>query len=103
MSQRRFFFWSSLLQFFLCVFSCSCLFREHCEDGGELMFDHGAPCFAVSSSNLEVQSLVDNWESRGLVAQWKEKFGSFDFSSRRFVGVEEVSLFRLESGSFDSK
>lgn len=63
--------------------------REHCEDGGELMFDHGAPCFTVSATNSEVQNLVDNWESRGLVAQWKEKFGSFDFSSRRFVGVDE--------------
>ncbi|KAH6795848.1 hypothetical protein C2S51_036834 [Perilla frutescens var. frutescens] len=64
--------------------------REHCEDGRELLFDHGAPCFAVNTSNLEMQSLVNNWESRGLVSQWEEKFGSFDCSSRRFVSVEEI-------------
>lgn len=55
------------------------------------MFDHGAPCFPVSATNLEVQSLVDGWESRGLVAQWKEKFGSFDCKLREFVSAEEVS------------
>ncbi|KAK6154520.1 hypothetical protein DH2020_008768 [Rehmannia glutinosa] len=63
--------------------------RERSEDGRELLFDHGAPCFTVSSSNLEVQTLVNEWESRGLVAEWKEKFGSFDFSSKRFVNIEE--------------
>ncbi|KAH6764487.1 oxidoreductase family protein [Perilla frutescens var. frutescens] len=63
--------------------------REHCEDGRELLFDHGAPCFSVNANNLEMRSLVNDWESRGLVAQWEEKFGSFDCSSRRFVSVEE--------------
>ncbi|KAK4420662.1 hypothetical protein Salat_2016700 [Sesamum alatum] len=63
--------------------------REHCEDGRELLFDHGAPYFTVSAGNLEVQSLVNDWESRGLVAEWKEKFGSFDFSSKKFVDIEE--------------
>ncbi|KAL2247759.1 uncharacterized protein LOC105176535 isoform X1 [Sesamum indicum] len=63
--------------------------RELCEDGRELLFDHGAPYFTVSAGNLEVQSLVNDWESRGLVAEWKEKFGSFDFSSKKFVDIEE--------------
>ncbi|KAL0407071.1 UNVERIFIED_CONTAM: hypothetical protein Slati_4021000 [Sesamum latifolium] len=63
--------------------------REHCEDGRELLFDHGAPYFTVSAGNLEVQSLVNDWESRGLVAEWKEKFSSFDFGSRKFVDIEE--------------
>ncbi|CAA0818538.1 FAD/NAD(P)-binding oxidoreductase family protein [Striga hermonthica] len=63
--------------------------RERCEDGKELLFDHGAPYFAVNASNLEVQSLVNDWESRGIVGEWKEKFGSFDFSSKNFVHFEE--------------
>ncbi|KAL8505358.1 hypothetical protein ACS0TY_016556 [Phlomoides rotata] len=66
--------------------------RERSEDGSELMFDHGAPCFTVNSNNLEVQNLVNDWESRGLVAEWKEKFGSFDFVSRKFVNIEEEGL-----------
>ncbi|XP_057795210.1 uncharacterized protein LOC131011419 isoform X2 [Salvia miltiorrhiza] len=63
--------------------------REHCEDGRELLFDHGAPYFTLNANNLELQSLVNSWESRGLVAQWKEKFGSFDYSSKSFVNVDE--------------
>lgn len=55
------------------------------------MFDHGAPCFTVNTNNQEVQNLVNDWESRGFVAEWKEKFGSFDFVSRKFVSIEEVS------------
>lgn len=77
--------------YLLFIFICGWIVREHCEDGGELSFDHGAPCFALNASNSELQSLVNNWESRGLVAQWKEKFGCFDFSSRSFVSVDEVS------------
>ena len=67
------------------------LFREHCEDGRELSFDHGAPYFTLNAANSELQSLVNAWESRGLVAHWKAKFGSFDYSSRSFVNVDEVS------------
>ncbi|GFQ00310.1 hypothetical protein PHJA_002175000 [Phtheirospermum japonicum] len=63
--------------------------RERSEDGRELMFDHGAPYFSVNASNLEVQSIVSDWESKGLVAEWKENFGSFDFSSKKFVTIEE--------------
>lgn len=66
-------------------------YRERSEDGSELIFDHGAPCFSVNANNLEVQNLVNDWESRGLVAEWKENFGSFDFVSRKFVSTEEVS------------
>ncbi|KAL1566930.1 renalase-like isoform X1 [Salvia divinorum] len=63
--------------------------REHCEDGSELSFDHGAPYFTLNASNSELQSLVNTWESRGLVAQWNYKFGSFDYSSTSFVSVDE--------------
>ncbi|XP_047968374.1 renalase isoform X1 [Salvia hispanica] len=63
--------------------------REHCEDGRELSFDHGAPYFTLNAANSELQSLVNAWESRGLVAHWKAKFGSFDYSSRSFVNVDE--------------
>lgn len=40
-----------------------------------------------------MQTVLNDWESRGLVAEWKEKFGSFDFRSKKFVGVEEVKYF----------
>ncbi|KAG8365216.1 hypothetical protein BUALT_Bualt18G0081300 [Buddleja alternifolia] len=63
--------------------------REYSEDGREVLFDHGAPYFTVNASNFEVQSLVSDWESRGIVAEWKEKFGSFDFSSKKFFGIDE--------------
>ncbi|KAL7142997.1 hypothetical protein ABFS83_08G161700 [Erythranthe nasuta] len=63
--------------------------RENSEDGRELVFDHGAPYFSVNPSNLEVQNLVTDWESRGLVAEWKEKFGSFDFRSKMFATIDE--------------
>lgn len=63
-------------------------FRENTEDGKELLFDHGAPFFTVSKS--EVLSLVHEWQSRGLVAEWKEKFGSFDFLTQKFVDIEQV-------------
>ncbi|XP_028760586.1 uncharacterized protein LOC114719273 [Neltuma alba] len=64
--------------------------RENTEDGKELLFDHGAPFFSVSKS--EVLSLVHEWESRGLIAEWKEKFGSFDFSTRKFTEIEQEGL-----------
>ncbi|MCI16606.1 hypothetical protein A2U01_0037750, partial [Trifolium medium] len=60
------------------------------EDGKELHFDHGAPFFSVS--NPEVVRLVQEWESRGLVAEWKEKFGSFDFQTLKFDSIEQEGL-----------
>jgi len=62
--------------------------REKTEDGKELHFDHGAPFFSVGKS--EVLRLVEGWESRGLVAEWKEKFGFFDFHTHEFKNMEQV-------------
>ncbi|KAL5565237.1 hypothetical protein UlMin_028401 [Ulmus minor] len=61
--------------------------REVSEDGKELLFDHGTPFF--TASNPEVLGLVHEWESRGLVAEWKEKFGSFDCTSSKFIDLEQ--------------
>ncbi|XP_022749386.1 uncharacterized protein LOC111298905 isoform X2 [Durio zibethinus] len=60
--------------------------REISEDGKELLFDHGAPYFTVT--NPDVLSVVAEWESRGLVAEWKLNFGSFDCFSNKFVNTE---------------
>ncbi|KAK3042577.1 hypothetical protein RJ639_000829 [Escallonia herrerae] len=57
------------------------------EDGNELLFDHGAPYF--TSSNADVIGLIQEWEARGFVAEWKENFGSFDFKSKTFVHIEK--------------
>lgn len=54
------------------------------------MFDHGAPCFSVQNS--DVMSLVHEWELRGLVVEWKDKFGLFDCCANKFLPVEQVSL-----------
>lgn len=62
--------------------------REVTEDGKELLFDHGAPFFSVS--NAQVLSLVREWESRGLVAEWSENFGAFDCISHDFVDIQQV-------------
>lgn len=64
--------------------------RERTEDGMELHFDHGAPFFSISKS--EVLRQVQEWESRGLVAEWKEKFGSFDFQTLKFNSTEQEGL-----------
>uniref|UniRef100_A0A2P2PJY8 Amine oxidase domain-containing protein n=1 Tax=Rhizophora mucronata TaxID=61149 RepID=A0A2P2PJY8_RHIMU len=64
--------------------------RETCEDGTELLFDHGAPFFSVS--NADVLSLVHEWELKGLVAEWKQNFGSFDCLSRKFLALEQEGL-----------
>ncbi|CAL5341506.1 unnamed protein product [Camellia sinensis] len=64
--------------------------REIIEDGKELLFDHGAPYFIAT--NADVLGLVRDWEARGLVAEWKENFGSFDFASQKFVNVEKEGL-----------
>ncbi|KAJ7948894.1 FAD/NAD(P)-binding oxidoreductase family protein [Quillaja saponaria] len=61
--------------------------REKTEDGKELLFDHGTPFFMLSKSG--VSCLVREWESRGLVAEWKEKIGCFDFLSNKFVDIEQ--------------
>ncbi|TYI47594.1 hypothetical protein E1A91_D13G185000v1 [Gossypium mustelinum] len=60
--------------------------REISEDGRELLFDHGAPYFTVT--NPDVLSVVTEWESRGLVAEWKSNFGSFDCFTNKFVNTE---------------
>lgn len=62
--------------------------REIIEDEKELLFDHGAPYF--TATNADVLGLVRDWEARGLVAEWKENFGSFDFASQKFVDIEKV-------------
>ncbi|XP_062090460.1 uncharacterized protein LOC133796811 [Humulus lupulus] len=61
--------------------------REVTEDGKELSFDHGAPFFTCSNNG--VLSLVKEWQVRGLVAEWKEKFGSFDCTSNKFIQTEQ--------------
>ncbi|KAL2467017.1 FAD/NAD(P)-binding oxidoreductase family protein [Abeliophyllum distichum] len=72
--------------------------REIAEDGRELFFDHGAPYFSLNASNSEVQSLVNDWESRGLVAEWKEKFGSFDCLAKKFLKIEEEAVNKKYAG-----
>ncbi|XP_057485161.1 uncharacterized protein LOC130771557 isoform X2 [Actinidia eriantha] len=64
--------------------------REITEDGKELLFDHGAPYFTVS--NADMLGIVHDWEARGLVAEWKENFGSFDFVSKKIVDIEKERL-----------
>lgn len=61
--------------------------REISEDGKELLFDHGASFF--SASNSDVLRLVHEWESKGLVEEWKENFGSFDCISKKFLDIEQ--------------
>ncbi|XP_008804705.2 renalase isoform X1 [Phoenix dactylifera] len=64
--------------------------RETMEDGKELFFDHGAPYFTVN--HHEVMSLVGSWEAQGLVAEWKEIFGSFDRNTGKFLDFEKEGL-----------
>ncbi|KAL6283274.1 hypothetical protein ACE6H2_014203 [Prunus campanulata] len=64
--------------------------REVAEDGMELLFDHGAPFF--NANNTEVLGLVREWEAKGLVACWREKFGCFDRVSNKFVDLEQEGL-----------
>ncbi|KAK9093272.1 hypothetical protein Syun_028183 [Stephania yunnanensis] len=61
--------------------------REVIEDGKELLFDHGAPYFVFRNS--EVMGLVQEWEARALVTEWKEDFGSFDCGTKKFVDIEK--------------
>lgn len=62
--------------------------REIAEDGKELLFDHGAPYFTVSSP--DVLSIVREWESQNLCAEWREGFGIFDCFSNQFTSIEQV-------------
>lgn len=62
--------------------------RETSEDGKEMLFDHGAPFFTVTNS--DVLTLVREWESGGLVAEWKVNFGSFNCVSKIFVNIQQV-------------
>ncbi|XP_076903137.1 uncharacterized protein LOC143558115 [Bidens hawaiensis] len=64
--------------------------REIAEDGRELYFDHGAPCF--STTNADVEEMIKGWETRGLVAEWTQNFGSFDFITKKFVNLEKEGL-----------
>ncbi|XP_031281423.1 uncharacterized protein LOC116139921 isoform X1 [Pistacia vera] len=64
--------------------------REISEDGKELLFDHGAPYFTVS--NPDVLELVREWESVGLVAEWKVNFSSFDCVFNKFVDIQQVGI-----------
>ncbi|KNA11699.1 hypothetical protein SOVF_132660 [Spinacia oleracea] len=70
--------------------------RETTKEGTDLFFDHGAPYFTVS--NTGVLDVVLEWESRGLVAEWKEKFGIYDCISKAFVDYEEESSSRKYVG-----
>ena len=63
-----------LKNIYIYCFDCFLLFffnKEVTKDG--LSFDHGAPFF--TSQNNGLQSLVKEWQVRGLVAEWKENFG----------------------------
>ncbi|KAK9077644.1 hypothetical protein SSX86_005981 [Deinandra increscens subsp. villosa] len=64
--------------------------REIAEDGRELYFDHGAPYF--STTNSDVEEMIRVWEARGLVAEWKQNFGSFDFITKKFGNFEKEGL-----------
>ncbi|KAJ8755093.1 hypothetical protein K2173_016785 [Erythroxylum novogranatense] len=70
--------------------------KEVSEDGRELLFDHGAPFFSVS--NVDALNLVDEWESKGLVAEWNQGFGSFDYISRKFLNLEQEGLIKRYVG-----
>lgn len=70
--------------------------REIGEDGKELFFDHGAPAFSVK--NTDVLGLVHEWEARGLVAEWKANFGTFDCIAKKFHDVEKEGLIKKYVG-----
>ncbi|KAL2943546.1 Renalase [Bienertia sinuspersici] len=70
--------------------------RETTKDGIELFFDHGAPYFTVT--NTGILDVIHEWESRGLIAEWREKFGIFDCISKSFIDPEEDLLSRKYVG-----
>ncbi|XP_057515106.1 uncharacterized protein LOC130796750 [Amaranthus tricolor] len=64
--------------------------RDITNEGKELFFDHGAPYFTIE--NTVVLDVIKEWKSRGLIAEWKEKFGAFDCISKSFIDSgEELS------------
>ncbi|KAL5715980.1 hypothetical protein ACHQM5_017728 [Ranunculus cassubicifolius] len=71
--------------------------REVTEDGIELFFDHGAPYFVVTNKDVEV--LVSEWEARGIVAEWDEKFGIYDCVEAKFTGFEKEELYKKYVGT----
>lgn len=76
------------IKVFLLFFWGKKIIRETTEDGKELVFDHGAPYF--TAANTDVLGVIGDWEARGVVAEWKENFGSFDSISKTFVDIEKV-------------
>lgn len=58
--------------------------RERTSDGKLHYFDHGAQYFTVKDA--VVQRLVDKWEAAGVVAEWKGRFGTYDASTKSFIG-----------------
>lgn len=62
--------------------------REISEDGREVYFDHGAPFFSVSDT--AALGYINEWKTKGLVAEWKENFGSFDRNLNQFTDFEKV-------------
>ncbi|KAF9609462.1 hypothetical protein IFM89_016461 [Coptis chinensis] len=62
--------------------------REITEDGKELYFDHGSPLFTVTN-NKDVMAFVCDWETRGLVTEWKDNFGIFDSVAAKFIDFEK--------------
>ncbi|OVA14984.1 hypothetical protein BVC80_67g2 [Macleaya cordata] len=71
--------------------------REMTEDGKELFFDHGAPFFTVTDTSA--MDLVREWEERGLIAEWKENFGSFDCATAQFVDFDKDGSTKKYVGS----
>lgn len=61
--------------------------REISEDGREIYFDHGAPFFSVSDT--AALGYINEWKTKGLVAEWKENFGSFDRNLNQFTDFEK--------------
>ncbi|GAB2223833.1 hypothetical protein Droror1_Dr00004575 [Drosera rotundifolia] len=61
--------------------------RETTDDGKELFFDHGAPYFTASQP--DILRLVQEWVSKGIVAQWDEVHGTFDSASKKFLDVDK--------------
>ncbi|KAL9249185.1 hypothetical protein AKJ16_DCAP01055 [Drosera capensis] len=61
--------------------------RETTDDGKELFFDHGAPYFTASQP--DIPRLVQEWVSKGIVAQWDEVHGTFGSTSKKFLDVDK--------------
>ncbi|KAG5578815.1 hypothetical protein H5410_049442 [Solanum commersonii] len=44
------------------------------------------------AKNPDVLKLICEWQSKGLVAEWKEKFATFDCDSKQFLDIEQEGL-----------